>query len=774
MQQPELLDQDRPLEVIEGIITEIIFRNEQNDYTVCTLTDDTVVVGVLPFIHPGESVRLFGSWKVHPDYGRQYSVQRYELMAPQSTEAMLFYLSSGLIKGMGEKTAARLIRAFGEKTLDTIRDQPDQIAALKGISRDKALQFSNQLKEKEDYQELMLLLGPLDVGTGTILRIYRQYGRQALDVLAENPYALADDVHGIGFLTADRLARKLGLDPYSTTRIACAIRFILGQSVNHGHTAMPVDECLKAVSQLVEQDIGRSHPALAMLTAGDHIMLISDLHEQDQSQLMVLPQLYHTEKSAAERVGQLTRSQPRHFAGLDRPESVRRKIEQKCRQQKMELASEQIEALVQTYMHPLSILTGGPGTGKTTIIKLLCDCMSDQGGRILLAAPTGRAARRMSEAAGRPAKTLHRLLEIGFNHQQAAGQADEQPNVELNCDLLIVDESSMMDIFLFRSLLSAVSAGTRLLLVGDADQLPSVGPGYVLKDLIDSQQIPVTRLTRIFRQAAESLIIRNAHRIHDGQWPILDQSINSQFLVVYKDNAEQMATAVSRLCTEILPREYQLDVLQDVQVLTPMRKGPAGCNALNQALQKLLADPENQQPDRTLISRGQRFGEGDKVMQIRNNYELSWQMVSDGANTKGQGVFNGETGTVQQVCRNESTLNVLFDDERLVGYDANVIDDLDLAYAMTIHKSQGSEYPVVILVIPAGSPQLLTRNLLYTAVTRARERIILISTKRTLAGMLANQTAYTRHTLLKYWLNQGVIADPGNARISKKSGSLKP
>ncbi len=742
--------------VIEGVVEDIIFRNEENGYTVCMLDDQTTIVGILPFINPGEAARFHGTWKEHEDYGLQFQSRQYELMAPKNKLALLHYLKSGLIKGIGDKTAERLVRTFGEKTLDVIKNQPDKVAALRGIGRQKAQRFSEQIKEKEVYQELMLLLGPHGVGTGTILKIYRQYGGKSLDVLSKNPYILADDVQGIGFLTADRLAQELGLDQKSHARIAGAIQYTMNQAVQQGHTALPKDSCLYQASQLLGFDLDNPESVLQILYSEDKLLHIqaNRLPKQEglQQDMLMLPSLFAAESQAAKSILKHMQSQVRFFKSFGDEASSRAAVRKICRLEDMQLAAEQESGLITALTQSVSILTGGPGTGKTTIIRVLCKAIKAQGGRVTLAAPTGRAARRMSESSGFQASTLHRLLQIGYEKKDHYDEMD-QPGVKLNCDLLIVDEASMIDIYLFRSLCASLTPGMRLLLVGDADQLPSVGPGYVLKDLMNSRLIPVTELTQIYRQAKESLIIKNAHRIHHGEYPEIDQSFDSQFILVLKDKIDEMAAAVQKLCVQILPEQYSLDPLQDVQVLTPLRKGTAGCTMLNQMLQSQLNPADDKKQEQSLLLKGNRFSCCDKVMQIRNNYDLSWHMKND-SSVKGKGVFNGETGTIIRVDKDNRALEVLFDDDRLVLYDVSNLDDLELAYAITIHKSQGSEYPVVVLVLPPGAPHFLTRNLLYTAVTRAKKKIILVSSRKIINMTVENNAAYARHTLLSVWLTQ--------------------
>ncbi len=736
------------LETVEGTVAELIFRNDENGYTVLTLddADETTVVGTLPFLAVGEPVRLTGRWSEHPDYGRQFAATAYTQMTPQTPEAVYQYLSGGLVSGVGPVLARRLIDRFGKDTLEILQHQPQETAQVKGISQAKAENIAAQLREKRDFRDLMLFLYPLGIGSGKALRIYRHYGRQARQRILDDPYRLADEVFGIGFLTADRLAMELGLDPQAPQRLKSALLYVLTQAAGQGHTLLPESVWVQQAQTLIQARIDLSDPVLRRLLEQADLVLGN---RADASPFAALEGLYRAEQEAAQRLLFLLQGRPRKAAQLCQLPAAETAIEAASRTQQITVSEQQRDALKLVLGQTVSILTGGPGTGKTTLLKLLCDCLEAQQARILLAAPTGRAAKRLSEATGRPAKTLHRLLSLTVDQTGSVHGSLASVAAPLEADLVVVDEASMIDALLFNTLVQRVPPGCRLLLVGDADQLPSVGAGDVLRDLIRSGQVPTTRLTQVFRQSDESLIIHNAHRIHQGIRPRLDQSKDSPFLFIPKEQADAVAQAVVRLMKQVLPEQYGLDPVRDVFVLTPTRKGPAGTQQLNQKLQALLFPDSHTREG--LKAHGSFFGVGDRVMQTRNNYDL----IASTKEGKEAGVFNGETGTVHAVDEASALLHVLFDDDRLVPYDRAALEDLELAYAMTVHKSQGSEYPVVVLALSPGPPQLLTRNLLYTAVTRARDKLLLVSSRPVLDRMLANRSSLERWTMLAEALQQG-------------------
>lgn len=789
---------DRPLS-FSGRISRLLFRNQENGYSVVDLEgegDSWTLVGVMPQLTAGDRVTGQGVLTDHPSYGPQIRVLAIFKEEPRGRNQIESYLSSGAVKGIGPVTAKRLVDTFGEETLTVIRQEPHRLLAIRGISARKAEEFSRQLQEDRGFQELLLLLLPHGIGLNRIHRIYRLFGSRSADLISQDPYLLAARVPGIGFLTADKLAQGLGMEGEHPGRLRGAILYSMNERLfREGHTVYPGKDLAAdlardlgldpglleaAIEDLVREgdlvrpadlaghwragrppfDPGSRRPEelsgpwarAAAALVKDSLLLGEDKGKPEldlpSSDLVSLPDPARLEWGLARKIGDLVREGEggRHL--LDFKEAAG-EIDRVAEEEGFKPGREQEEALMMALTRGFSVLTGGPGTGKTSIIRLLTRILKRRGEKVLLAAPTGRAARRLAEVCQMPAQTLHRLLALQVQEDRAL-DADFWLSADpLECDSLIVDETSMIDLFLFTRLLSAVKPPTRLLLIGDADQLPSIGPGQVLGDLLSSETVPRTRLTRIYRQEAHKLIVSNAHRILEGQALELDQSLESDFLFIDSPDDQAMHEGVIKLCQKVLPDYYGVDGLYGAQVLSAVRRGRAGVNQLNESLQ-ILAQGES---FLSVQAYGRRYAIKDKVMQTRNNYDLTWKLVGTGE--EGQGVMNGEMGLVVGLDPNKGSVRVLFEEEREVVLQAEDLEDLDLAYAATIHKAQGSEYPVVILVIPPAAPSFLSRNLLYTGITRARDRLFILTRKRILHMMLNREGAESRAGMLAFWLEAG-------------------
>ncbi|MHB1485171.1 MAG: SF1B family DNA helicase RecD2 [Saccharofermentanales bacterium] len=732
---------------INCTVTGIIFQNEKNGYTVCEMqgdNEDFIAVGTLPYIHAGEQLELTGVFCMHPDYGEQFKVKEFIKLSFSTSTAIEKYLSSGILKGIGPKLAKKITAAFGLKTLEIIKNEPARLTEIKGIGLEKAYEYASILNKNENTQSLVIFLTAFDIGQAACLRIEKYFGINALAKIKENPYCLTHNGIGISFHKADQIAFTLGWNKTSILRIQSAMISVLFLALNNGSTYLPLEIVLRETSRLTELQIDQNYPSFELLFNNEQIIFFKE------SRIVALSLAYTTEKKIADRIINRVRSEIEADSIL----FIRNDIKEICNKQAMVFDENQIESISQCLCNPLTIITGGPGTGKTTLITILCQYMKTKSRKAVLAAPTGRAAKRMQETTGNEAKTIHRLLELQYRSDVDDYNLVFQRNWDnpIEADMIIIDEASMIDIFLMKHLLEAIPDNCTIVLVGDKNQLPSVGAGNILKDLIGSGEVPVVELTKVYRQEKGSLIIQNSHNILKGLYPVFDQSIKSEFMLISKQNDDERAHTIVSLCKNILKQQYDIDPVREVQILTPTRKSICGTKELNRLLQDALNENNDDLPDKELFA----FKRNDKVMQIRNNYETKWISIKDAA-LSGIGVFNGDMGTVLSIDTNSETFKVLFDDERMIEYSRTNIDELELAYAITVHKSQGSEYPVVVLVLPDAPPILMTRNLLYTAVSRAKEKLFVITEKSILMNMISNTSIAMRNTLLGKLLEKKTI-----------------
>lgn len=726
-----------------GVIEDIIFRNDDNGFTVLEInneSDKTLVtaVGNLPFAVEGERVRVTGEWSLHPDYGEQIKIENYESAAPTSQESLERYLASGLIKGVGSSTAKRLVKHFGMDILDIIQFNPDRLTEVPGIGPAKAEMIAASFDEQKEVREVMLFLQAYGISTNFAVKIYKAYGEATISILKENPYRMAQDIMGIGFKTADKVARNMGIEFDSPYRVMAGTRYVLSQGANNGHTYLPKEELILKASKLLGVDQQLVENGIVSLAIEQSIVL----EEKKDYTAVYLQAFYVAENNICKALIDLS------MAEMTMPtKNIDKMIYDFQKQENIVLAENQKEAVVESLKNGIMIMTGGPGTGKTTTINCIIKIFDQLGTDVMLAAPTGRAAKRLSETTGQEAKTIHRLLEYGYSGDDELDLFQKDEDDPLSADVIIVDEMSMVDVLLMNHLLKAIVPGTRLILVGDVDQLPSVGPGNVLKDIINSGLIKVIRLTEIFRQAKESMIVLNAHRINHGEFPKLNIPDKDFFLDRRESPKGSLDTIVGLICRRI-PGFGDFHPVQDIQVLSPMKKGMVGVNNLNAELQKVLNPPNRKKSEK--VFKDIVFREGDKVMQIKNNYNIHWIRYNNGKREEeGDGVFNGDFGYIETIDNDDKEMKVIFDDDRVVNYEFNQLDELELAYAISIHKSQGSEFPVVIIPLVGGPPFLMTRNLLYTAVTRAKKMVVLVGRERTINAMVQNNHITNRYSGLE-------------------------
>ena len=734
-------------ETIEGYVEHIIYRNQENGYTVANLVvEETEItcVGIFQYLNEGEAIRAKGVYKEHPSYGQQFSVSSYEIVIPQDSLAMERYLGSGAIRGIGAALAARIVRHFGDDTLRIIENEPERLAEVKGISERMAREIAEQVEEKADMRKAMMFLQQYGISQTLGAKIYQQYKQDMYRILKENPYKMAEDISGVGFKIADEIAARIGIHTDSDYRIRSGILYILLLATAEGHVYLPQRVLLTRAEKLLGVQAEYMEKHLVDLAIDRKIVIkeITDEIRSEKEKIVYASQYYQIELHTAQMLHEL------NLKDTVDEDVIAQKIRRIQKAEKIELDEMQQQAIVEAVKNGLLVITGGPGTGKTTTINGIIRYFEMEGLDIYLAAPTGRAAKRMTEATGYEAKTIHRMLELTGAPEEKSGSIHFERNAQnpLEADVIIIDEMSMVDIFLMHALLSAVVAGTRLILVGDVNQLPSVGPGSVLKDIIASGEFPVVELVKIFRQASQSDIVVNAHKINQGVPVSLDNK-SMDFFFLKRYDANVIISVMITLIQKKMPKFVDAEPY-DIQVLTPMRKGLLGVERLNVILQQYLNPPAKEKKEKE-HGRG-LFREGDKVMQIKNNYQLEWEIrgLYGIPVEKGIGVFNGDTGIIKEINTFAETITVEFDERRFVEYSFKQLEELELAYAITIHKAQGSEYPAVIIPLLAGPKMLMNRNLLYTAVTRARKCVTLVGDEKVFAEMENNKMEQSRYTTL--------------------------
>ncbi len=731
--------EDQMLEMT-GSVEQVIFKNEKNGYAIIEINNGeelVTAVGTMPLVSAGEEVRVVGSWINNPNYGTQFKVEGFERSKPSTAAAMLKYLSSGAVKGIGPGTAGKIVDMFGMNALQVLEEEPERLCAIKGITRAKAKKMSDEFKKIHGIREIMLYLSSFGISPDEAVRVWKLYGPQAAERVQEDPYCLCEDGLEIGFERADDIAASLERPQDDGCRVRAGILHVLKHNVGNGHTCLPADKLLAAAQKMLGIGPEQALDTLEALKAEMSVCAVLF----DAREYIFTPKLYRSELYSAGRLNMMLRFPAQSILGIDNYIS---NIEETFQ---IQYADGQKQAIKEALSKGMLILTGGPGTGKTTTLNAIIKILETKGEKVLLAAPTGRAAKRMSELTGQDAKTIHRLLQVEWDENDLPVFSKNEKNL-LECDALVIDELSMVDANIFEAVLRALPLGCRLVMVGDCDQLPCVGPGNVLGDLIATGLMPVVQLNQIFRQSMQSLIVMNAHRIVKGEMPELSVRNSDFFFLPYGSPAE-ISTTIVDLCAVRLPASYGYSPLSDIQVLSPSRKGELGTVELNKKLQAVINPPDKTKNEITI--NGTLFREGDKVMQIKNDYNLAW-VKPDG--TSGEGVFNGDLGILCGIDRRASTIIVQMDD-RMVLYELETAAELELAYAMTVHKSQGNEFTSVVMPMFQGAPQLSYRNLLYTAITRAKSLLILVGSQKAIQHMVENDKKMRRYSGLYYFLAGG-------------------
>ena len=732
------------MEEKQGIISEIIFHNEENGYTIAVMeTEDEyfTVVGCLPSCMKGASYRLRGSFRVHPTYGEQFAFSEFEEILPTGLSGIESFLASGIIRGIGPKTAAAIVEVFGEEALTVMEESPEKLARVSGIGAKKAEQIAESYAAHREFAGVSMYFQKFGISAEYALKLYKNYGKDAPELIRENPYRLVEEVSGIGFHKADRIAAKMGIDPESSFRIKSGIKYGLLYYAGEGSTYVPQQELCEKVCAMLDVSSELVYENLVEMAFEGEVQL-DTLKGQT---VVYLYAYYFAEQRVCRNIAGLA-----HASLKSLSVDIDSMIKMTCGQTGITLSAQQTEAVKSSLTGGVSVITGGPGTGKTTIINTLINIFKQSGFKTAIAAPTGRAAKRITETSGHYASTVHRLLEYYHAADEDTMRFGKNSEDPLDYDVVIVDEASMIDLMLMQGLTDALKEGTRLILVGDYDQLPSVGAGNVLRDLIESEYVHTVILTEIFRQARESMIIVNAHRINQGEYPFLNGR-DKDFFFMERASEKQIEELLVQLITARLPAYYEGIVpVRDIQLLTPVRKGPLGSVALNKVLQQALNPPREELSERKF---GERiFRENDKVMQIKNNYEMGWKKRRDFS--EGQGIFNGDVGFIEKIDKEYNQMTVIFDEDKYVTYDFAQLDELELAYAITVHKSQGSEFPIVVMPISWFPPILATRNLLYTAVTRGKQVVVLAGSQQKMHAMIDNNRIQMRYSGLRWRLSE--------------------
>ncbi len=731
------------LDAYQGSVCEVIYSNDENGYAVFDFdANDTgliTCVGYIPYIKAGEMLVVTGKWTNHASYGEQLKIERFERIEPTGKDEILTYLSSGVVRGVRKSTAEKIVDRFGEETLRVIVDTPERLAEIKGISLTKAMEIQKSYMEIFDREQLILFLQKYNITPNFAMKIYDTFGVNAVSMIKENPYSLCERIRGISFKTADYVAYHMGVQPENENRVRSGIKYSLSfYAVSGGHTYLPRELLVSLAVKMLRVDELEVENALVSLILDGQVISEKNAGEER----IYLPVYYEAEQELAMQIRSLAGQVCR-----DTKQETESEIEKLETESGIILEKRQKQAVSAALTSGFTVVTGGPGTGKTTTINFMIKLFQARGADIALTAPTGRAAKRMSAVTGEEAKTIHRLLELGYTGDDLEREYKRGSEFPLEEDVIIVDEVSMVDLMLMNALLGAVKRGCKVILVGDADQLPSVGAGNVLDDIIASELVPVIRLDTVFRQAEESMIVVNAHRINNGEYPIYNQKDKDFFFLAARTGDEIARTIVNLVC-ERLPNAYGFDPMKDIQVISPMKKTPAGVIALNTELQKALNPPEAGKNERGFMSRILR--EGDKVMQVKNNYDIAWERV--GSKEEGVGIYNGDIGYIEEM--KNTAVTVVFDDDKRVEYPNSMLEELELAYAVTVHKSQGSEFPAVVMPVFHGAPMLMNRNLIYTAITRARDFVALVGQKSAVEKMIDNDYEAKRYSGLKQRLTE--------------------